>query len=123
VGIILRGTRVLVSRRQEGSHLAGTWEFPGGKILPGEAPEEALRREISEETGIRFEKARLIHRQQHTYSERDVDLHFFLCTGIVGEPSAVEGQEFRWVSAADLDHLPIPAANTLVIRMIQDQIS
>ncbi len=122
VGIILRENRVLVSRRREGTHLAGTWEFPGGAIKSGEEPEEALRRELTEELGVKFEKATLIHRQRHVYTEREVDLHFFLCTGIAGEPKGAEGQEARWVSAADLDHLDTPAANADVIRMLQDQL-
>src|SRR5260221_7257430 len=98
VGILLRENRVLVTRRQEGSHLAGSWEFPGGVIQPGETPEEGLRREIAEELGVRIDRATLIHRQNHTYPEREVELHFFLCTGVDGEPSGVEGQDARWVS-------------------------
>ena len=122
VGIILRDNQVLVTRRQEGSHLAGSWEFPGGVIHPGETAEEALRREIAEELGVRLERATLIHRQSHSYPDRDVELHFFLCTGVEGEPSGIEGQEARWVSAGDLDHLPTPKANAEVIRMLKDQI-
>jgi 8-oxo-dGTP diphosphatase len=122
VGIILRDNRVLVTRRLEGSHLAGSWEFPGGRIHSAETPEEALRREIAEELGVRIDRATLIHRQSHTYPEREVELHFFLCTGVDGEPSGVEGQDARWVSAGDLDHLPTPAANAEVIRMLKDQI-
>src|SRR5213594_556214 len=95
VGVLLRGNRVLVTRRREGTHLAGTWEFPGGKIKPGEEHESALRREVLEELGVQFEKATLIHRQHHVYTEREVDLHFYLCTGVSGEPSGAEGQEAR----------------------------
>jgi 8-oxo-dGTP diphosphatase len=122
VGILLRENRILVTRRREGTHLAGSWEFPGGKVQPGEEPEATLRREIEEEVGVRFEKSTLIHRQQHVYSERQVDLYFYLCTGVTGEPASSEGQEIRWVSASDLDHLPTPPANGEVIRMIQDQL-
>jgi len=122
VGIILRENRVLVARRPDGAHLGGDWEFPGGAIGPGEEPEAAVRRELEEEVGVRFEKATLIHRQRHLYTDREVDLHFYLCTGITGEPSGREGQETRWVSASDLDHLRTPAANEQVIRMLQDQL-
>lgn len=122
VGIILRGSRVLVARRREGSHLAGTWEFPGGKIEAGEDPKSALQREIKEEVGVLFEKATLIHRQRHVYTGREVELSFYLCTGITGEPSEREGQETRWVSAGDLEHLDTPPANEDVIRMLQDQL-
>ena len=122
VAILLRENRILVTQRREGTHLAGTWEFPGGKVLAGEEPQVALRREVEEEVGVRFDKCTLIHRQQHAYAERQVDLYFYLCTGLTGEPASTEGQEIRWVSASDLDHLPTPAANAEVIRMIQDQL-
>ncbi len=122
VGIILRDSRVLVTRRREGTHLAGSWEFPGGVILPGETAEDALRRELKEELGVNVERATLIHRQSHSYPDRDVELHFFLCTGVEGEPSGLEGQDARWVSAGDLDHLSTPVANAEVIRMLKDQL-
>ena len=122
VAIILKENRVLVTRRKVGSHLEGAWEFPGGTIQAGEKPEKALRREIEEELAVRIGKATLFHRKCHSYLERDVDIHFYLCTGIVGEPTGAEGQETRWVSAGDLAHLPTPAANADVIRMLQDQI-
>ena len=123
VGIVLRGNRVLVTRRRPGTHLEGAWEFPGGKTLPGEDLEAALRREMAEEVGLRFEKATLFHLQEHVYSDRAVDLHFFLCTGASGEPSGAEGQKARWVSARDLDRLPTPPANAEVIGMLKDQLS
>ena len=122
VGILLKGSRVFIARRREGAHLAGTWEFPGGTIRPGEEPVAALRRELEEEVGIRFQKATLIHRKRHAYTGREVDLHFFLCTGVAGEPVGAEGQESRWVSADDLDHLETPSANAEVIRMLRDQL-
>jgi 8-oxo-dGTP diphosphatase len=122
VGVILRENRVLVSRRREGTHLAGNWEFPGGTVRPGETAVDALHREIEEELGIRFVKATLIHRKHHSYPDRLVELHYFLCTGIEGEPNGAEGQETRWVSASDLEHLKTPAANAEVIGMLQDQL-
>jgi 8-oxo-dGTP diphosphatase len=122
VAVILRDNRVLVSRRREGTHLPGTWEFPGGTVRPGEPAIDALHREVEEELGVRFVKATLIHRKRHSYPDRLVELHFYLCTGIEGEPNGAEGQETRWVSASDLDHLQTPAANAEVIGMLQDQL-
>jgi 8-oxo-dGTP diphosphatase len=122
VGIILRDNRVLVARRKEGDHLPGTWEFPGGKVRVGEEPEGALRREIEEELKVHFLRATLIHRKRHAYPDREVDIHFYLCTGVEGEPSGAEGQEVRWVSATDLEHLAMPAADSDVVSMLQDQI-
>ncbi len=122
VGILLRRGRVLVTRRPEGTHLAGAWEFPGGKIRPGETPEAALRREIEEEVGAAFDKAVLFHRQHHLYPERAVDLHFFLCIGGDGPEPVPETDAVRWVVPAELSGLPTPAANAEVIRMLQSQL-
>ncbi len=123
VGIFLRHGRVLVTRRPEGAHLAGTWEFPGGKIRPGETPEAALRREIEEEVGVAFEKAVLFHHQHHLYPERAVNLHFFLCLSGASDEPVPETDTARWVLPDALAGLPTPAANAEVIRMLREQIA
>jgi mutator protein MutT len=120
-GIVHRGGRFLVSRRPDGAHLAGTWEFPGGKALPGETLEAALRREVDEELGIAFGQAVLVHVKEHAYPERTVLLHFYLCLDPRGEPSGREGQEIRWVGLADLDLLEVPPANRAVLALLDEQ--
>jgi mutator protein MutT len=122
-GIIASGRRLLVARRREGTHLAGTWEFPGGRARHGESLEDALRREIEEEIGITFGQALLIHVKEHAYPERTVLLHFYLCLDPRGEPEGREGQEIRWASADEILSLGAPAANREVLELLGEQLS
>ena len=121
VGVVYSQGRFLVARRRPGAHLAGTWEFPGGKLRPGEAMESALRRELEEEAGIQFKSRVLLHVEEHAYSDRTVLLHFFLCIDPEGPPRGREGQEIRWVSLDELKMLEIPAANRGVLRILEEQ--
>ncbi len=134
VGIIIRDGRILVARRAEGQHLGGLWEFPGGKRRPGEAIEETLRREVEEETGLRFRGAVLLHCESHAYPERTVELHFFLCldldidldldlvNGTSNEAIGREGQEVRWVTLAELGELEMPAGNRTILKILAEQL-
>jgi mutator protein MutT len=120
-GIVRRGDRFLVARRPPGAHLAGVWEFPGGKARQGEAVEAALRREVEEEMGIVFGQALLVHVEEHAYPERTVLLHFYLCLDPRGEPAGREGQEVRWLTLEDLGALEWPAANRGVLDALREQ--
>ena len=119
VGILVDDGLALVARRRPGKHLEGSWEFPGGKVQPGETREQALRREIQEEIGVGFDTACELCEVEHRYVDRTVLLTFFLCTGIRGEPSGRESQEVRWVDADELAELPTPEANRGVIRRLE----
>jgi len=112
--VIERGGRYLVTRRLDGTHLAGLWEFPGGKIGPGEKPADALTREIKEELGVESTVGELIESVDWTYPEKTVRLLFFRCA-LEGEPMPLEGQEMRWVAAADLAGYTFPDADTTLI--------
>ena len=115
--VIERDSRYLITRRLEGTHLAGLWEFPGGKLLPGEQPEDALRRELKEELGVEVAVGELIQTVDWTYPEKTVRLLFFRCA-LAGEPAPLEGQEMRWVAAADLPTYGFPEADaTLITRL------
>jgi len=115
--VVERDGRYLITRRLEGTHLAGLWEFPGGKILPGEKPEDALRRESKEELGVEVAVGELIQTVDWTYPEKSVRLLFFRCA-LAGEPTPLEGQEMRWVAAADLRSYNFPDADaTLIARL------
>ena len=115
--IIERAGRYLITRRLEGTHLAGLWEFPGGKILLGEKPEDALRRELKEELGVDAAVGKLADIVDWTYPEKSVRLLFFRCA-LAGEPTPLEGQEMRWVAAADLPSYSFPDADaTLIARL------
>lgn len=115
--VIERDGRYLITRRLEGTHLAGLWEFPGGKSLPGENPADALRRELKEELGVEAAVGEPIETVDWSYPEKSVRLRFFRCT-LAGEPAPLEGQEMRWVAAGDLPSYSFPEADaTLIARL------
>jgi 8-oxo-dGTP diphosphatase len=113
--------RFLVARREKGAHCGGTWEFPGGKQRRGESVEEALRREVEEETGLEFREAFLLHLEEYSYPDRTVNLHFFLCLEARNEPQEREGHELRWVTLQELEQLEIPAGNRGFLKVLQEQ--
>lgn len=119
-GVIRNETgEVLLSRRQPGRHQAGKWEFPGGKVEPGEAPGDALIRELSEELGISV--SRIFPRIQvpFRYPDLAVQLEVFDVIDYDGDARGLEDQEIAWVALADLDRLEYPAANLPVIASLR----
>jgi mutator protein MutT len=112
--VIERHGLILVTRRPPGTHLAGLWEFPGGKPHAGEALAQALRREIAEELGTDARVGELIQTIDWTYPDKRVRLHFFLCT-ITDEPKPLEGQEMQWLTREELTQHEFPAADAALI--------
>ena len=94
--------RILACSRPAGTHMAGKWEFPGGKIEPGETPEACIRREIREELGMEIEVGPVLTVMEHDYGVKFVRVTFFLATSD-DAPSAKDGQEFRWVAPDRMD--------------------
>ena len=115
--VIERGGAFLLTLRPDGTHLAGHWEFPGGKVHHSETHAEALRREVHEELDALVHVGELIHTVTHAYPEKTVELYFYRCT-ISGEPKPMIGQEMQWVAKADLATLPFPDADRDLIRML-----
>jgi mutator protein MutT len=107
----------LVSRRQPGVHLAGLWEFPGGKIDPGETHEQALRREMREELDTDVDVGELVFEIEHAYPERIVALFFYRCR-LRGTPRPLLGQDVRWVARAELATLGFPPADEELIARL-----
>ena len=115
--VIERDGAFLIARRPAGVHLAGLWEFPGGKCDAGETLRECLSREILEELGCGVVVGQEIYSRSHDYPERTVQLHFFECR-LEGEPAARIGQELRWVPRAALSSLAFPPADHQLIERL-----
>jgi 8-oxo-dGTP diphosphatase len=115
--VIERDDSFLLTRRLSGVHLAGYWEFPGGKCEPGESHVACLVREIEEELDTTVLVGAEIFAIAHTYSDRIVQLHFFECE-LTGEPRAALGQEMRWVGRGELESLAFPPADEELIRKL-----
>ena len=111
-----------MTRRLDGTHLAGHWEFPGGKRQPTETLEACLIREIKEELDAEIDVGVEILATTHEYPERTVELRFFRCE-LKSDPRPVLGQALRWVPRSDLASFPLPPAdNELVRRLIAGEI-
>jgi 8-oxo-dGTP diphosphatase len=115
--VIERDNAFLLTLRPEGAHLAGHWEFPGGKCHPAETHVEALRRELFEELDIVVDVGELIYRVTHTYRERTVELHFYRCE-YTGVAKPMLGQDMQWVRREQLANLPLPEADAELIRLL-----
>lgn len=114
--------RVLLARRPEGKKMAGLWEFPGGKMEPGETPEAALARELREELGVEADPkdfAPFVF-ASHAYESFHLLMPVFLCKRWSGEPRGREGQKLAWVAPQDLAEYPMPAADRPLIPMLRD---
>lgn len=116
--VVERDGAFLLTRRLRGTHLAGTWEFPGGKCEPGETHEACLRRELEEELGVSAKIGVEIFTITHAYDERTVELHFRRCT-LSGEPRPLLGQEMQWVSREGLGALEFPEADRELIERLR----
>jgi len=120
--LVDRDNRVLISKRPEGKSLAGLWEFPGGKVDPGETPEAALRRELMEELGIEVCETCLapFTFASHGYKDFHLLMPLFLCRNWEGEAAPREGQEIAWVRAKRLSDYPMPPADAPLIPWLRD---
>ena len=115
--VIEHDGRFLLTRRLEGTHLAGRWEFPGGKCEPGETPPQALARELEEELAVPVAFGQRILVTTHGYDERTVELHFYE-TRLLGTPTPQLGQQMRWASREELNQLDFPAADAALIALL-----
>ena len=115
--VIERDDAFLLSLRAAGTHLAGHWEFPGGKVHESETHVEALRRELFEELDIVATVGELVHTVAHAYPEKTVELHFYRCD-FEGVPKPMIGQGMRWVRRDELAGLPFPEADRALIALL-----
>lgn len=114
--------RVLIAQRPEGKNLAGLWEFPGGKLEPGESPEDALIRELSEELGISTKTACLapVSFASHSYDNFHLLMPLYVCRKWQGIPQAKEHQALKWVRPQRLRDYPMPPADEPLIAALCD---
>lgn len=117
--VLVRGGSVFVTQRPAGSHLAGKWEFPGGKVHAGESALAALTRELHEETGIEMRAAQPLTRILHAYPEKTVLLDVWRVTAWNGTPHGREGQSVKWAAAEELRPSDFPEADRPVLRRLQ----
>ena len=110
--------RYLITRRRHGTHLAGLWEFPGGKCEPGETLEGCLQRELGEELGASFLVGDHVDTIGWEYPEGRVVLHFFHCRLAAGSIGAREGQEMAWVTPARLTDYDFPPADRALVARL-----
>lgn len=118
---LVRDSRVLLAERPAGKALAGLWEFPGGKVEPGETPEACLVRECAEELGITLRPDDLtpLTFASHTYDDFHLLMPLYACRAWQGEPRGQEGQRLAWATAAELETYPMPPADDPLLPAIR----
>ena len=116
--VIERDGAFLVARRQQGVHLEGYWEFPGGKCGPGESLSACMVRELREELDVEAQPGDEIFATTHDYPDRSVELHFLRCE-VSGTPRPLLGQELRWVAQDELGALEFPPADAEFIQLLR----
>ncbi len=122
VALINPRNEVLIAQRPEGKAMAGLWEFPGGKVNPGETPEYALMRELEEELGIETRPCcyHPIAFASHTYEAFHLLMPLFACRVWAGEVRAKEHQALNWVKPVDMFGYPMPAADLPLVAALRD---
>ena len=120
--IIREAGRILLVQRPTTAAMGGLWEFPGGKLEPGETPEAALARELVEELDITVQVGPLYHTTDHTYPDGlHVQLAFYSCTIVAGHPRLLWGQALASVAPAELPGYAYPPADVAVVQRLADE--
>ena len=115
-----RDHRVLIAQRPHGKHMAGRWEFPGGKVASAETEAQALVRELHEELGITVGACHPFMRLSHEYDDRVVELSMWLVDDFLGEPVGLDGQQLKWVAVEELGEEDILEADAPFVAALQE---
>lgn len=118
IAVVERDGRFLIGQRSADGPLPGLWEFPGGKVEPGETPEQAAVRECREETGLDVAVVALYDRVVYRYAHGDVELHFFACRPLVADQTPAD--RFRWAPAEELSRYEFPPANARLVERLAE---
>lgn len=118
VGIIWKDDKFLIGKRKQNAMLGGLWEFPGGKQKENETQEEALRREITEETTLKVDIHHKITTIKHAYTHFKITLHAYHCTHASGTEKPLATDALKWITSKDLPHYPFPTANKKLLPHI-----
>ena len=113
------GAKVLLTRRREGQHLAGFWEFPGGKVEEGEDPEATVVRECLEEIAVTLDVVDILEVAWHRYAEKEVLLLFYDCRLVSGEIEDLEVAEHAWVDIDRLADYPLPPPDARLVTKLR----
>ncbi len=115
--------KILLTRRKLDVHQGGLWEFPGGKQEVGETLEQCLRRELKEELDLEVDAVQYFHHLRHRYPEKEVELHFFTCSILRGDPKPLGSLEMAWVPKHELALHDFPEADLPVLsKILEDQL-
>jgi mutator protein MutT len=119
-GLVFRDAHLLITRRRDGGHLAGLWEFPGGKREPDETFRQCLHRELREELGIEVQVVSLFEDLVHHYPERAVRLKFFRCRWLRHEPKPILCESLAWITRGQLSEYAFPAADARLLDKLRE---
>jgi len=117
--IIRKDDKILITQRLDNVHFARLWEFPGGKVEPGESLQMALQREIQEELGIKIRVNGEFLTLDYDYPTKSVRLHFFKCTVLEGDPRPIDVADLRWVKPYDIGNYQFPPADAELISRLR----
>ncbi len=118
VGVVERDGKVLITQRKYEDHLGGVWEFPGGKKRADEDDRACVERELMEELGIKVKAAGHLETIRYSYPDRRLELRFYSCVLLGGEPRSLEVQDFRWARPEELIYYQFPKADRDLVGRI-----
>jgi mutator protein MutT len=121
--LVFHRGRLLITQRPPGSHLEGLWEFPGGKREPGETFEQCLQRELREELDMEVAVGPFVESVRHSYPSKTVDLRFYQCEWVKGQPRPIGCSAFAWVSPAELRAYQLPPADEQLIGRLERDVA